>query len=310
MYLSQLARGLSSPSDGFLTANAQARSTRRDTELVQIQSARCLEGVELWTIQRSPRLWSFWFDAYLFAVADPACLREARPQYRYLQWWLDVHGADISLWEPGETLVQTKNGGNFSFLAIRLSPEFVRQQLVDEEATSEAFHFALPGVSGGALCHGLVGLHNLLTNNDADQLESEGALRELFLPIFEAACEGKLFKRASGCARAVRHVQELIMDDCGTKLSLDELAQSAGVSKYHLERSFKESVGMPIHRFRQYVRVTRGLDLLRKGMSPSEVAGEVGLCDQAHLTRVFRSTIGTTPGEFRQSLARIARQLA
>lgn len=48
-------------------------------------------------------------------------------------------------------------------------------------------------------------------------------------------------------------------------------------------------------------RVERAKDLLKEGNTPlAAVAIRVGFADQAHLTRVFRKIVGTTPGAWRR----------
>ena len=61
---------------------------------------------------------------------------------------------------------------------------------------------------------------------------------------------------------------------------------------------FRAEVGVPIHRYRKLVRVSRAMEQLRKGICPSEVAAAVGFCDQSHMTRAFRQLIGVAPGAY------------
>jgi AraC family transcriptional regulator len=52
-------------------------------------------------------------------------------------------------------------------------------------------------------------------------------------------------------------------------------------------------------------RVVLSKDKLRDdGLSPSDVATECGFSDQSHLTRVFRQTVGVSPGAWRRALKR------
>jgi AraC-like DNA-binding protein len=49
------------------------------------------------------------------------------------------------------------------------------------------------------------------------------------------------------------------------------------------------------------VRAVRSL--LATNTSLAEAAVDAGFADQAHLTRVFRSIMGATPGQYRAALA-------
>jgi AraC-like DNA-binding protein len=56
---------------------------------------------------------------------------------------------------------------------------------------------------------------------------------------------------------------------------------------------------MPPMRWALQRRVARARTLLRAGTPPADVAAALGFTDQAHLTRVFRDAMGTTPGRYR-----------
>jgi AraC family transcriptional regulator len=52
-------------------------------------------------------------------------------------------------------------------------------------------------------------------------------------------------------------------------------------------------------------RVRVASELIRTGNRPlSEIALAAGFCDQAHLTRVMRRSLGTTPGRLRRNTSR------
>ena len=46
-------------------------------------------------------------------------------------------------------------------------------------------------------------------------------------------------------------------------------------------------------------RIARARRLLSMGEQPASVAGDCGFYDQAHLTRLFKSVHGVTPGNYR-----------
>ena len=58
---------------------------------------------------------------------------------------------------------------------------------------------------------------------------------------------------------------------------------------------------MPPQQWQMKARVERAMDLLsQSSASLANVAASVGFADQAHLTRVFRRVVGTTPGAWRK----------
>jgi AraC-like DNA-binding protein len=99
----------------------------------------------------------------------------------------------------------------------------------------------------------------------------------------------------------VRDYIEAHLDD---RLTLTDLAGVACLSPYHFSRSFKGSVGIGPQRYVMRRRLERAKTLIRRTAQPlAEIALQVGLCDQSHLTSMFRRETGVTPGRYRAELA-------
>jgi AraC-like DNA-binding protein len=94
-------------------------------------------------------------------------------------------------------------------------------------------------------------------------------------------------------------VQEYLDAHFAEKVSLDELAEVADLSPYHLVRSFCGAVGLPPCQYQIQLRVHHALGRLREGAPISLVAQEAGFVDQSHLNRHFKRLLGITPGQFR-----------
>jgi AraC-like DNA-binding protein len=124
---------------------------------------------------------------------------------------------------------------------------------------------------------------------------------ELVRLVAERAASAPLRRPPEGCDRAVRLARDLIERRFQDPLSLDEIAGAAGISKFHLARSFVDRVGVPVCRYLRTVRVGHALALLRAGWRPADVVEAVGFVDQPHLTRVLRHHVGFTPGAYRSA---------
>jgi len=104
--------------------------------------------------------------------------------------------------------------------------------------------------------------------------------------------------------RAVARVREMLHDNFASDNSLQDLAQQAGISRYHLIRLFRTRTGMSPHQLQTLLRVQHARRLLIGGASPGQAAIEVGFCDQSHLNRHFKSVFGVTPGDYRAATRR------
>lgn len=95
-------------------------------------------------------------------------------------------------------------------------------------------------------------------------------------------------------SRAVQALQ----DDPARPFTLVELAQLAGLSRFHFLRSFARATGLTPHAFRLQARLHLARRLIHAGHPLAEVAVEAGFADQSHLTRLFTRSYGMAPGGY------------
>ncbi|CCA90769.1 helix-turn-helix domain-containing protein [Novosphingobium sp. PP1Y] len=99
----------------------------------------------------------------------------------------------------------------------------------------------------------------------------------------------------------VRRVTEHIEDRLDKPLITEDLATVARLSTGHFCRAFKASMGETPHSYIIRQRLRRAQTLMLKTRDTlSQIACACGLTDQAHLTRLFRRNIGTTPMTWRR----------
>jgi AraC-like DNA-binding protein len=97
---------------------------------------------------------------------------------------------------------------------------------------------------------------------------------------------------------AVRRIREWLDAHPEQNVSVHSLAGIAGLSPYYLVRAFHKDVGIPPHQYQKNIRVLKARKLLASGAPISEVAYRAGFCDQSHLNRCFKTTLGVTPGKY------------
>src|SRR5215469_3202106 len=98
-----------------------------------------------------------------------------------------------------------------------------------------------------------------------------------------------------------RRVAAHIAANLSSCIRAADLAHAAGLSTGHFFRAFRESFGEPPLAYVTRQRIRRCQDLLRSShASLSEIALDCGMCDQPHLTRVFRRIVGVNPGAWRR----------
>jgi len=94
----------------------------------------------------------------------------------------------------------------------------------------------------------------------------------------------------------------MMREDVRGELSLGEFAQSVNLSVWRLCHIFKSDVGMPPIRYLRLLRMERAKDLLESSfLSVKEIAYQVGLNDESHFVRDFKSTYGFSPALYRSN---------
>ena len=108
------------------------------------------------------------------------------------------------------------------------------------------------------------------------------------------------FRGGLGAAR-LRKIRELVHAKMEDDLSLDEMAQSVGLSTAHFARMFHKSTGETPHQFVLRLRVERAKAMLRASDAPVlDVALACGFKTPQHFAQVFRDACRVSPTEYRQ----------
>jgi len=103
----------------------------------------------------------------------------------------------------------------------------------------------------------------------------------------------------------LRRVTQLVHAKIEDELSLDEMAESAGLSAAHFSQVFRKSTGETPHQFVLRHRIDRAKEMLRSTEGRVlDVAVACGFKTQQHFARVFRRMCGASPTEYRQEFLR------
>ena len=140
------------------------------------------------------------------------------------------------------------------------------------------------------------------------------ALDALILRLAEGLLEGDPHGGAGALPQRLDHpALERARAFLDSRLSIvrsAELEAITGLSRYELARQFRALYGTSPYRYSLMRRLDFARSRLRGGMPLVEVALAAGFADQAHFTRIFRSTCGVTPGRYARLHAMGATQTA
>ncbi|MEC3433740.1 AraC family transcriptional regulator [Bacillus thuringiensis serovar nigeriensis] len=101
--------------------------------------------------------------------------------------------------------------------------------------------------------------------------------------------------------RRIYKVQDYIESNINDSLSIEELADVAGFSKFHFHRIFKGIVNESLSRYVNRLKLERATHLLtyRTDMTITDIAYHFGFTDSAVFSRTFKNYYGVSPSQYR-----------
>lgn len=137
--------------------------------------------------------------------------------------------------------------------------------------------------------------------DNANPLETESHFLNALSSIIRKTAEIRHPILSIGREReAVRKAREYIHSCWSQKITLGELSEYVGLSRYYFLRVFCNEVGMPPHSYQDSIRISYAKKLLKQGLSPKDIAFETGFSDQSHFANRFKRSVGVTPGFYFQ----------
>ncbi|MFC5466112.1 helix-turn-helix domain-containing protein [Lederbergia graminis] len=96
-----------------------------------------------------------------------------------------------------------------------------------------------------------------------------------------------------------RKIQEYILANFRKNITIEELADLAGVTPNYISVIFKEVVGYTPIQYLHQLRINTAINLLKNtSMTIHEIAEYLGYYDQSYFNRMFKKWMGTNPSHF------------
>jgi AraC family transcriptional regulator len=142
-------------------------------------------------------------------------------------------------------------------------------------------------------------------SDDCSYLEALGrVLAHELVRVSQGTTQGKHAVRGGLAAWQQRIVTAYIEEHLSDPVPLATLAGLAGLSTYHFCRAFKQSFGIPPHRYHTGLRIERAKALLAKpAFSVTDIGLTLGFSETSSFTATFRKATGLTPTAYHRSLA-------
>lgn len=207
---------------------------------------------------------------------------------------------DIMLINPSEVHTgHAIDASGWTFRIMYVDPELLRR--VREELTgkpSDIPFFSTTVVSDEATAQHILRLHRALENS-ASSLERESLFLLAMMQLITRHADSKTDVKKIGREHAaVARARDYFHANACQNITLEELAEIAFLSPFHLLRVFREEIGITPHAYQTQIRIERAKRLLRDSYSITQTALTTGFFDQAHFSKQFKRYVGISPGKF------------
>ncbi|MEE4882695.1 AraC family transcriptional regulator [Pseudomonas alliivorans] len=201
----------------------------------------------------------------------------------------DVQPGQVTLYNPMTVQSSLFDSTGARFISVHLDAAHVASVFGEVQGPL----FDEGALKDDALFNAIVTLH---AANDASRREE--APYELLAELSKFRGEGPVIAEPDMAARVVEFMQDNLYED----IDLQDISAMAGISKFHLVRSFKMTKSLAPMQFLKQLRLIEVRKRLRRGDAAARVATELYFYDQGHMCNSFRKVMGISPMRYASML--------
>ncbi len=142
----------------------------------------------------------------------------------------------------------------------------------------------------------LLNIYNFHGNKPSNEMRMLGFLYLFLSELVGNQESGAAYSNESAYLdKAMRYIQHHFCE----MISVDDIAEFAGISRSHLYRVFIKNTGMSPNEYLSAYRVNKACGMLRdSNLKINEIASSVGIQDQLYFSRVFKKHKGVSPSSY------------
>ncbi|NER80486.1 MAG: AraC family transcriptional regulator [Leptolyngbya sp. SIO1D8] len=209
---------------------------------------------------------------------------EASPEKPFLGLWLSIETCVIF-----ETVMEIAAIDNFSY-------------------SSEVIPGLIMAKWDDGFTEALGRLLTLLDDPVALSMLSNGRIKELMFAVLRGEA-GSLVRQAFGGMQKISRALTFLRANLYEAITIDDLAQQAGMSRAVFHRKFKEVTTYSPIQFIKLHRLNDASRLIASGTTVGEAAYQVGYSSQSQFSRDFRRYFGQSPRQWGHTAGLISRDV-
>ena len=210
-----------------------------------------------------------------------------------------IEPGDLLLFNPRDnhTCAQI-DGKALDYRCLNIQTETMGRAVLEITGKEEQPYFTSQVIFQSELIPLLKELHLMIMQEERDfrkeeiffflleQLLTEYTEQDVPFPKMEQSAETKA-------------ICEFLEKNYMNNITLNDLSDLTGLSKYYLLRSFTKQKGITPYSYMETIRIHKAKQLLEQGLPLIEVALQTGFADQSHFSNFFKKYIRLTPKQYR-----------
>lgn len=184
---------------------------------------------------------------------------------------------------------------------VHISEEQWKAIMNNDVSYDDVFIYAV--VSTGIFCR--PSCKSRIPNRENVRIFKDGqqAMSESFRPCKRCKPEGVQVPDREWVIQIVQYIDQ----HYSQSLSLEILADMCHGSPYHIQRTFKNIMGITPVEYIQTLRIAKAKELLvTSGQSVGEIGLLVGLANTPYFITLFKKKTGITPKQYRKSMIEVS----
>ncbi|MBE5979522.1 MAG: AraC family transcriptional regulator [Paenibacillaceae bacterium] len=209
-----------------------------------------------------------------------------------------IEPGDLLLFNPGDNhACEQIDGKSFDYRCINIQPEIMKKAMLEITGKEYLPYFMSQVIFRSELVVILKELHQMIMEEETD-FKKEEIFFFLLGQLIEEYTKQHLPKEQMVQSTEATAVCEFLESHYMENISLNDLCNMTGLSKYYLLRSFTREKGISPYSYLETIRIDRAKKLLEHGVMPVDAAIQTGFSDQSHFSNFFKRYIGLTPKQY------------
>lgn len=209
-----------------------------------------------------------------------------------------IEPGDLLLFNPRDNhACEQIDGKTLDYRCINIQPEIMSKAVLDITGKEYLPYFTPQVIFHSEWVPVLRELHQMLMEEERDFRKEESfffLLEQLIEDYTEQAVPAENTEQSAEVRKVGEFLEQHYMDN----ISLADLCNLTGLSKYYLLRSFTKQKGISPYSYLETIRIDKAKKMLEQGVKPIDVAQETGFTDQSHFSNFFKKFIGLTPKQY------------